>query len=116
MEMWPSMVGQTMAMRTRVFFIDKQRNLVVSVADAATAQELSLLKPQIMSKLMSASAAVGAEIAGLRLDMKHFYDQRTINSGAKACEEQAERNGFCDSEPACNMNKTANPSSASGYK
>jgi hypothetical protein len=74
MEMWPLVVGITWAQRTRPLCIDKQSNLVVSVADASTGQELSLLKPQIMSKLVSAANSAGVELAGLRFDLKHFHE------------------------------------------
>lgn len=72
-QMWPTLVGEPMASRTRVISIDKQRNLVVSVKDAATGQELSLLKPQIMNKLAAVAGSQGVVLKGLRLDLKHFY-------------------------------------------
>jgi hypothetical protein len=73
MDIWPTLVGEPMAARTRVRLIDKQRNLVVSVKDAATGQELSLLKPAIMNKLVSAADSAGVVLKGLRFDLKHFH-------------------------------------------
>jgi hypothetical protein len=77
MDIWPAVVGEPMAARTRVRQIDRQRNLVVSVKDAATGQELSLLKPRIMSKLISFADSQGIVLNGLRFDLKHFHDQAT---------------------------------------
>ncbi len=75
MDMWPQIVGAAWAERTRPLCVDKQSNLVVSVADASTGQELSLLKPQIMSKLVSAASSTGVKLAGLRFDLKHFHER-----------------------------------------
>jgi len=85
MSMWPYLVGEPWDKRSRSLFIDSQNNLVVSVADASTGQELSLLKTNIMRKLRSAAATLQLEISGLRFDLKHFHG-KTIEDLLVSCQ------------------------------
>ncbi|PWT97788.1 MAG: hypothetical protein C5B53_07585 [Candidatus Melainabacteria bacterium] len=73
MNLWPIVAGDTFALNTRALFIDYENNLVVSVRDASTAQELSFLKRQITEKLKAAGRGAGITIAGIRFDLKHFH-------------------------------------------
>jgi hypothetical protein len=70
--LWPTFVSGAVADRSRPLFIDNERQLVVSVANAATGQELSMLKTKILSKLIPAARSLGIEIRGIRLDMKYY--------------------------------------------
>jgi hypothetical protein len=70
--MWSSFVPAAIAQRSRPLFIDSSRNLVVSVADAATGQELSMLKNKVLSQLAPAARSLNIDIRGLRVDMKYF--------------------------------------------
>src|SRR5215468_10772901 len=51
MNLWPHLLGEPWARKFRCLFIDSENNLVVALADAATGQELSLMKPAILAKL-----------------------------------------------------------------
>jgi hypothetical protein len=73
MSLWPTLVGPPWSNRSRPLFIDAEFKLVVSVSDAATGQELSLLKSDILTKVKAAGRAVGVTITGLRFDLKHYY-------------------------------------------
>src|SRR3990167_1228540 len=73
MELWPQLVGDPWAKRSRCLFMDSERFLVVTVQDASTGQELSFLKGQILGTLRKAARAIGIDINGLRFDLKHFH-------------------------------------------
>lgn len=73
MSLWPTLVGPPWSNRSRPLFIDSESKLVVSVSDAATGQELSLLKSEILNKLRAAGRSVGVAISGLRFDLKHYH-------------------------------------------
>lgn len=75
--MWPTFVAGAIAERSRPLFIDAERNLVVSVADAATGQELSMSKPRVLAKLSPIARSLGIEIRGIRLDLKHYHSTTT---------------------------------------
>ncbi len=76
--LWPTFVSAAIADRSRPLFIDADRNLVVSVADSATGQELSMCKPRILAKLAPAARSLGIDITGIRLDLKHYHSATTI--------------------------------------
>lgn len=73
MDLWPTIAGGKLGERSRGLFIDYQGTLIVSVRDAATGHELSLLKPQLFKKMMAAGRGLGIELTGLRFDLKHFH-------------------------------------------
>lgn len=72
--MWPTFVSGAVADRSRPLFIDSAKNFVVSVADASTGQELSMMKTKVLAQLIPSARALGIEIKGIRLDMKHFRE------------------------------------------
>lgn len=78
LSLWPTFVPSVIADRSRPLFIDNERNLVVSVADASTGQELSLMKTRILSQLGPAARSLGIEIRGIRPDLKHYHGQSTM--------------------------------------
>src|SRR5438477_9506228 len=78
MSLWPTFVSGVIAERSRPLFIDADRNLVVSVADASCGQELSMTKGKIFSSLSKAANSLGIEIRGLRLDLKHYHSASTM--------------------------------------
>jgi hypothetical protein len=84
MNLWPIVAGDTFALKTRPLFIDYENNLVVSVRDASTAQELSFLKRQITDKLKAAGRGTGITIDGIRFDLKHFHQagERSVGSAS----------------------------------
>src|SRR5207253_8621975 len=69
-DLWPVLAGEPWSRKSRGLFIDHESNLVVSVADASTGQELSLLKPQLLKKINIAAKSMGFVIKGIRLDLK----------------------------------------------
>ncbi len=73
MDLWPTIAGGVLGERSRGLFIDYQGTLVVSVRDAATGHELSLLKPQLFKKMKAAARGLSVELTGLRFDLKHFH-------------------------------------------
>ncbi len=73
MAMWPNLIGEPFATLSRPLYIDADGNVVISVADASVGQELSLMKFQIVGQLKQAARAVGLDIKGLRLDLKHYH-------------------------------------------
>lgn len=84
MNLWPIVAGDTFALNTRPLFIDYENNLVVSVRDASTAQELSFHKRQIANKLKAAGRGTGITIEGIRFDLKHFHQAGDRNDEATA--------------------------------
>jgi hypothetical protein len=75
MGLWPTVVSETVAQRSRPLFIDVEGNLVVAVKDAAVGQELSFLKVEILQRLRSLARGLGVDVKGLRLDLKHFHQK-----------------------------------------
>lgn len=75
LHLWPHIVGEPFASRTRPLFIDFERNVVIAVKDAATGQEISFSKGDLIKKLRQAARAVGIEINGMRFDMKRFFEK-----------------------------------------
>ncbi len=83
MNLWPHLLGEPWASKSRCLFIDSEHRLVVALADASTGQELSLMKPAILAKLRAAGRSLGVTIQGVRFDLKHFHgpaDQETVQS------------------------------------
>lgn len=72
-DLWPVIAGEPWDRKSRALFLDHEQNLVVSVADASTGQELSLLKPQLIKKINTAGKSLGVSVRGMRLDLKHFH-------------------------------------------
>lgn len=93
--MWPTFVPGNVAQRSRPLFIDSQCNLVVSVADASTGQELSMLKSRILTKLIPAARSLSIDIRGLRLDMKYY--RKLVEEANPA---------IPDVQPQCKPNET----------
>jgi len=73
LNLWPIMIGPTFSEKSRPLFIDHEGNLVIAVKDASVAQELSLLKTEIIKKMRIAAHSMGLTINGMRFDLKHFY-------------------------------------------
>jgi hypothetical protein len=80
MDLWPTIVGDAFATKSRCLFIDNERKLVVSVQDASAGQEISLLRREIMRKMQAAASGLGVKIEGIRFDMKHFYQGASAQS------------------------------------
>jgi hypothetical protein len=70
-------VPSSIADRSRPLFIDAERNLVISVADAATGQELSMMRSRVLAKVSAAARSLGIEISGIRPDLKHYHSNST---------------------------------------
>jgi hypothetical protein len=88
LQLWPTFVSGVIGDHSRAIFIDADRNLVVSVADAATGQELSMCKPRVLAKLAPAARSLGIEIKGIRLDMKHYHSTSTLVTHPLASDEK----------------------------
>ena len=73
LSLWPLMIGEVFADKSRPLFIDYEGNLVIAVKDASVAQELSLLKPAIVSKMRMAAQSMNLKVTGMRFDLKHYY-------------------------------------------
>ncbi len=73
MGLWPVVAGDFFAKQSRPLFIDSESQMVVTVKDAAVAQELSLKKREILRKLQHAASSLGMSINGLRFDLKHYH-------------------------------------------
>ena len=84
--LWPTIVGEPFAMKSRPLFIDHEGNIVISVSEAAVGQELSLMRSQLVKKMRIAGNGLGVEIRGIRFDMKHFYKKEEIVENRKAVE------------------------------
>lgn len=74
MSLWPNLVGQPWAQKSRCLFVDAEGKLVVALSDAATGQELSLMKATILARLISAGRALGVAVKGIRFDLKHYHE------------------------------------------
>ncbi|PZM79160.1 MAG: hypothetical protein DKT66_22020 [Candidatus Melainabacteria bacterium] len=84
--LWPTIVGEPFATKSRPLFIDHEGNIVISVSEAAVGQELSLMRSQLVKKMRIAGNGLGVEIRGIRFDMKHFYKKEEIVENRKAVE------------------------------
>lgn len=73
--LWPVIVGDFFALRSRPIFIDSENVLVVTVKDASVGQELSLMKREITRKLRQSAQGLGLTINGVRFDLKNFHNQ-----------------------------------------
>jgi hypothetical protein len=73
MTLWPAIVGDVLAAKSRCLFIDYEGKLVVSVKDASVGQELSLQKRELMKKVGAAAHGLQLKIEGMRFDLKHFF-------------------------------------------
>ncbi len=80
LHLWPHIVGEPFASRTRPLFIDHERNVVIAVKDAATGQEISFSKADLIKKLRAAARGVGIVITGMRFDMKRFSETSENNN------------------------------------
>ena len=78
MSLWPTFVSPALSERSRPLFIDHERKLIVSVADSATAQELSMSKGKVVAKVAAAARSLNIEVQGIRLDLKHFHSRTTM--------------------------------------
>jgi len=84
MDLWPTIAGTVLGERSRGLFIDYQGSLGISVRDAATGHELSLLKPQLLKKMQAAARGLSIDLTGLRFDLKHFHKSEVDDTFAKA--------------------------------
>jgi hypothetical protein len=73
MTLWPALVGELYASKSRPLFIDHESTMVVAVKDASAGQELSLRKLEIIKKVQTAARSIGIAVTGLRFDLKHFH-------------------------------------------
>lgn len=80
LSLWPLMIGEMFADKSRPLFLDYEGNLVIAVKDASVAQELSLLKPAIISKMRMAAQSMGLKVNGVRFDLKHYFGMQTAES------------------------------------
>jgi hypothetical protein len=74
-QIWPTLIGEPFQGKTRVLFIDSEGNLVVSARDGSTAQELTFAKRELLAKMRPPAKALGLNLKGLRLDLKHYFDK-----------------------------------------
>lgn len=70
--LWPNIVGSALAGRSHASLIDSAANLIVTAQDASVAQELSMLKPKILSKVLEMARSLGLEIKGVRIDLRNY--------------------------------------------
>jgi len=93
MGLWPLVVGDQFASKSRPIFIDSSGNLVVTVKDASVAQELSLMRMEVLKKLKSAARGVGVNVSGLRFDLKQFHSSAQSESETSAAIVEPKRPG-----------------------
>lgn len=82
LHLWPHIVGEPFASRTRPLFIDSEGNVVIAVKDASTGQEISFAKGDLLKKLKQAARGVGISINGMRFDMKRYFEKATSDEFA----------------------------------
>jgi len=75
-KLWPSLVGDVFAEKSYPLFLDIEGNVVVATSDAATAQELSLKRRELLQKLKAVGKGLDLSIRGIRFDLKHFSSKR----------------------------------------
>jgi predicted nucleic acid-binding Zn ribbon protein len=78
-KLWPSLVGDAFAHKSYPLFLDVEGNVVIATADAATAQELSMNRRELMKKLKAVGKGLDLSIQGMRFDLKHFSSQRAAD-------------------------------------
>ncbi|MBC7997899.1 MAG: DUF721 domain-containing protein [Leptolyngbya sp.] len=83
MNLWPTLIGEPFSSRSRPLFIDFEGNMVIAVSDASVAQELSLMKSQVLKRLRVAGKGLSVNINGIRFDLKHFHktEMQTVIAG-----------------------------------
>lgn len=84
MQMWLSIAPAPIAERSRPLFIDSQHNLVVTVSDASVAQEISLMKNQLIPHLSRVAKTLAIPFAGIRIDLKHFHQPKQVEEATPA--------------------------------
>ncbi len=89
MGLWPTVVSEPIAQKSRPLFIDAESNLLIAVKDASVGQELSLLKSEILQRLRPLARGLGVDVKGLRFDLKHFH-QKDLNE-VEAISRQADQ-------------------------
>jgi hypothetical protein len=87
-QIWPTLIGEPFAEKSRLLFVDSEDNLVVAVSDASSAQEMSFSKRTLLSKIYPAARALGLKIKGMRFDLKQFFSNVELPLSA----EVAQRN------------------------
>jgi hypothetical protein len=70
--LWPSLLEDVYASRSKPLYIDNQGILVVAVENGSTAQDLSFLKAKLLEQLQHFASGLGLSIKGMRFDLKHF--------------------------------------------
>lgn len=78
MQMWLSIAPGPIAERSRPLYLDSQHNLVVTVSDAAVAQEISLMKNQLIPHLSRVAKTLALPFAGIRIDLKHYHQPKVL--------------------------------------
>lgn len=78
MQMWLSVAPAPIADRSRPLFIDSQHNIVVTVSDAAVAQEISLMKNQLIPHLSRVAKTLSLPFNGIRIDLKHYHQPKAL--------------------------------------
>lgn len=82
MQMWLSIAPKPIAERSRPLYLDSQHNLVVTVSDAAVAQEISLMKNQLIPHLARVAKTLALPFAGIRIDLKHYHQPKALEEAA----------------------------------
>lgn len=86
LNLWPTIVGEPFASKSRPLFIDHEGNIVIAVSEAAVGQELSLMRPQLVKRMRVAGNGLGVEIRGIRFDLKHFHRKEELPAVREAAE------------------------------
>lgn len=89
--LWPTIVGEPFASKSRPLFIDHEGSIVVSVSEAAVGQELSLMRSQLVKRMRIAGNGLGIEIRGIRFDLKHFHKKEVIAANREVVEAARQR-------------------------
>jgi len=74
-QIWPTLIGEPFAQKSRVLFVDSEDNIVVAVGDASCAQEMSFCKRAMLAQIYPAARALGLKIRGMRFDLKQYLNQ-----------------------------------------
>ncbi len=97
MSLWPTIIGEPFASKSRPLFIDHEGSMVIAVSEAAVGQELSLMRTQLVKRLRIAGNGLGIEIRGIRFDMKHFHRKEESTNDQQ--EQQAVRQKRFENSP-----------------
>ena len=84
--LWPTIVGEPFASKSRPLFIDHEGSIVISVSEAAVGQELSLMRTQLVKRMRVAGNGLGIDVRGIRFDLKHFHKKEEIAANREAVE------------------------------